>query len=441
MLDDEHIASIHALYSKLKTSPQNQYAILSAFYLATKTECKIISLGTGTKCLPESHLTAQGEAVHDSHAEIIARRGAIRWLFEEILREKISGSQWIEQQEHSYRFKQGIELRMYISTVPCGDASTRFLAALQDPEMAALKDSVVMSQPEGTARGRNNYHLYGVLRTKPGRADSPPTLSLSCSDKIASWAFLGIQGTLGARFFGEGVYVQRIVIGEVLSAKDNNLINAVGKDCERALGGSPLDISTSRPDRYHLQVPTIAFTPIPFVHSRSELALCWRADSLPKTDISSSSSLNSRDSDLRTLQVLINGYKRGASPKHRKRLHDDRFLPHICKLSMFRLYAQVCKEIYAFDPLEVHESSRSARSLIMYQKAKVLLKGPSGPFKAWWDSSVAIIKRKRAESIQCAQSVSLREEDPVDGSSTEAGRSGRGLGLWEKFNVDGELVV
>lgn len=68
-----------------------------------------------------------------------------------------------------------------------GDASMRFLASSQDPEMAALKDSgSSVSPPPGAAsRGRDGYALFGVLRTKPGRSDSPPTLCMSCSDKIA----------------------------------------------------------------------------------------------------------------------------------------------------------------------------------------------------------------------------------------------------------------
>ena len=68
-----------------------------------------------------------------------------------------------------------------------GDASMRFLASSQDPTMAALKDAAppVAPPPGAASRGRDNYSLYGVLRSKPGRADSPPTLCMSCSDKIA----------------------------------------------------------------------------------------------------------------------------------------------------------------------------------------------------------------------------------------------------------------
>ncbi|KAJ3552920.1 hypothetical protein NM688_g3901 [Phlebia brevispora] len=98
--------------------------------------------------------------------------------------------------------------------------------------MAALKDSSAGTVPpvNGAARGRDNYSLYGVLRTKPGRADSPPTLCMSCSDKIASWNVLGIQGALASRFL-EPVYIDGVVIGEVDATGQGFVL----QDCERAL--------------------------------------------------------------------------------------------------------------------------------------------------------------------------------------------------------------
>ncbi len=54
------------------------------------------------------------------------------------------------------------------------------------------------------------YHTPGALRTKPGRGD--PTISMSCSDKIAKWLVLGLQGSLLANFFTEPIYLDGIII-------------------------------------------------------------------------------------------------------------------------------------------------------------------------------------------------------------------------------------
>ncbi|KAF5363184.1 hypothetical protein D9758_008334 [Tetrapyrgos nigripes] len=153
-------------------------------------------------------------------------------------------SEWISRQpeDGKYALKDGGKLCLYVSTVPCGDASTRYLAAFQDPEMAALKTLNTL-QPASTstssssisthARGRNNYSLYSVLRTKPGRADSPPTLCMSCSDKLAMWNVLGIQGALGAEVM-KPLYFDEVVVGEVAGDEMRKMVK---EDCERAFWG------------------------------------------------------------------------------------------------------------------------------------------------------------------------------------------------------------
>ena len=105
------------------------------------------------------------------------------------------------------------------------------LAAIQDPEVSARMDAVVrpLLSPDTPSRGREGYARLGVLRTKPGRADSPRVLSMSCSDNIARWSVLGIQGALGSLIFAP-VYIHAIVLGEI----DNSLREQVLIDCERA---------------------------------------------------------------------------------------------------------------------------------------------------------------------------------------------------------------
>ena len=155
--------------------------------------------------------------------------------------------------------------------------------------MAALKDSTqFLELPPGTAsRGRDNYSLYGVLRTKPGRADSPPTLSMSCSDKIAAWNVLGVQGALASCLL-RPMYIDRVIIGEV----EQPMRQVVLEDCQRALYARLRSITgsygpdnrhcyhqvlnyddgwTGLPTPFQLNVPAIEFTSVPYSHSRSAL--------------------------------------------------------------------------------------------------------------------------------------------------------------------------
>lgn len=242
------------LYSSLAfRPPPGQFTVLASLVLVSTETIKVISLATGSKCLPVARLPKQGDALHDSHAEILARRAAIRWFLEEIIRSVSAGvSQWIELgDDDRYGLKYGIRVFLYISTPPCkinyfgykdrysslfkgGDASTRFLACSQDQRMAALKDSTVypVLPRNSTSRGRDNYSLYGVLRTKPGRADAPPTGSMSCSDKIAVWNVVGMQGALASRVL-KPIYISGIVIGDVA----DSMQDIVQEDCDRAIWG------------------------------------------------------------------------------------------------------------------------------------------------------------------------------------------------------------
>lgn len=71
-----------------------------------------------------------------------------------------------------------------------------------------------MSSASVAARGRNGYTSFSQLRTKPGRTDSPPSVSHSCSDKLAAWSALGLGGALLDGII-QPVWLNGIVIGGV----------------------------------------------------------------------------------------------------------------------------------------------------------------------------------------------------------------------------------
>jgi tRNA-specific adenosine deaminase 1 len=137
---ERHVHAILQIYSSTSFSPPtSQYTIVASFFLThpSSPDCKVISVATGTKCLPTTRLSSRGEAVHDSHAEILARRGAMRWFLEEIRRcqrgTKATDShinlnnyhsyksEWISQstQYGQYKLRDGVQIHLYVSTVPC----------------------------------------------------------------------------------------------------------------------------------------------------------------------------------------------------------------------------------------------------------------------------------------------------------------------------------
>lgn len=92
---------------------------------------------------------------------------------------------------------------------------------------------------DGAVRGRKGYETYGAIRTKPGRADSQASVSFSCSDKIALWNALGLQGGLLSNLFAP-MHLDHIVVGGVEPPEGTDAATygpSIGREAERALFG------------------------------------------------------------------------------------------------------------------------------------------------------------------------------------------------------------
>lgn len=108
--------------------------------------------------------------------------------------------------------------------------------------MASLKDdgppNILDDLTPVAARGRNAYSRFNVVRTKPGRGDAPPTNAMSCSDKIALWCAVGIQGALLSSMGMTPLYIKSITISGVKGTQIlEDMENEIQDDCRRAFSG------------------------------------------------------------------------------------------------------------------------------------------------------------------------------------------------------------
>lgn len=207
---------------------------------------RLISIATGVKSLPDTELKrSNGKILHDCHAEILAIRGLNRVLLEHANYLKTTGEVAtdllvFDSYSNTFRLKEMWGLALYISALPCGDASMTTLRteASSDNETQAVvvDESDLIQYVDGTnktiLRGRMNYEKLGIVRTKPGRIDSLLTLSKSCSDKLCIKQVTSILNCMTWSLITGPVYLKYLIIPLENVAEELHLQRSLHKRIE-----------------------------------------------------------------------------------------------------------------------------------------------------------------------------------------------------------------
>ena len=237
----------HRLYDQLCRNalyPQSSADVIAAvIQLCTDNgEAQIVAMGSGSKCINGHHLSRIGTAVQDCHAEVVARRAFMRFLYTQAMTVLHDGTNEsifeVPAPGKLLKLKQSICFVLYISKPPCGDA-TQFTRADRGGCCGPSEDGVCHPYWNPTPRKERKM---GVLRKKLESGEGSVVLSshtgeqswmklkfsssslscassdqrlatMSCSDKILKWNTLGLQGALLSKIM-EPVHLSLVVIGD-----------------------------------------------------------------------------------------------------------------------------------------------------------------------------------------------------------------------------------
>uniref|UniRef100_A0A1A7YY39 Adenosine deaminase, RNA-specific n=2 Tax=Iconisemion striatum TaxID=60296 RepID=A0A1A7YY39_9TELE len=353
-LHDQIAMLSHQRFNALTT--RIQHSLLGRKILATIVMRRgeglgtVVSLGTGNRCVKGEELSLKGETVNDCHAEIISRRGFVRFLYSELLRHDDGADDSIFQpgEDNKLQIKPDITFHLYISTAPCGDG------ALFDKSCSEAGDDAQGHQPlfENVKQGKLRTKVENGEGTIPVESsDIVPTWdgiqhgerlrTMSCSDKIMRWNVLGLQGAL-LSYFLHPIYLKSITLGYLYS--HGHLTRAVC--CRLARDGEAF--SNSLPPSFRLNHPEVGRVSV--------------YDSTRHTGKTKESSVNWCLPDQQNVEVLdgtkgkLDGNKQAVS--------------RVSKSNLFCLFRHLCQRCSRPDLLSLSSYAQAKMSATSFQQAK-----------------------------------------------------------------------
>ena len=212
---------------------------VAAVVAAFGPSCTCLSLGVGTKVARRSAVAREPDlVVRDCHAEVLAVRSFRRYCYSSL---EAGGCAVFDAAGGArFRLREGVALYLYCSSAPCGNATIRKWAKstreVFRPELGDGPPPEAHGPFHVTAPGQ--VALLGKRRPDDDRSGddgdggggdgTAPTGCCAvdgdgdglrphcCSDKVARWAALGLEGALLSRFVAR-VPLAGVVVGRKFS--------------------------------------------------------------------------------------------------------------------------------------------------------------------------------------------------------------------------------
>uniref|UniRef100_A0A3Q1ILU0 Adenosine deaminase RNA specific B2 (inactive) n=1 Tax=Anabas testudineus TaxID=64144 RepID=A0A3Q1ILU0_ANATE len=178
---------------------------------------QVVSLATGTKCLDSDNTSDCELTLSDCHAEVVSRRALVRFLYaqlELLLCRSADAEESIfipSKGSDGFQLRDDVFFHMYVSSSPCGDARLNCpyeTTAAHHSRRFRCHLRVKVNGGEGTlpvTARRANQKWDDVSTQKP-------FVTMSCTDKMAKWSVVGLQGALLSHLV-EPVYLHSLTVG------------------------------------------------------------------------------------------------------------------------------------------------------------------------------------------------------------------------------------
>lgn len=332
----------------------------------------------------------------------MCRRGFVRYLYEQInlALEKVGSSIFsFDEDRGIFEMQTCISFHLFTTHAPCGDASIFPVANDCADGIVPEKKRKLNSSPaaidesigECISSGANftgakiiykNVDVAqdlmrqstGEIRTKPGRGVS--TLSASCSDKLAKWNVLGIQGALIFHLLKRPIYIDSITFSNTKNCNVTAAERATWKRFEvNQFESSDRTIKIHQPRIQSTQDLTFKYTKNDELEPSPNSIVWCKTEKYPH-------------------QVAVAGKRQGVTKKN---LKTPRGRMMISKVELFRNYIEIVRKINKilkiypadidFDKLQYYDAKKAVTN---YQQVWNDLKHDY--FKCWTTKPIELLQ-------------------------------------------------